>query len=540
MFPTRDLSLRLILAAALALQSASAAAQGGRAAALRQEASELLGGALETVAGMLPGDAPDPALLDAVDTAFDVRQRLGNAVFAVPVAGNIGYVLRARVFHDLTIMFPPAWRIAQVFPGDATRWRVTQLSSLVVVQPGEAQARTNLTVVFANGELLQVDLQEITGVWGVERTGRAYIGPESWLVRRIFAMMPADVEARMTGLIVSGELPVGALLADPVEAIRRHGAFDALPPPPDMAGFAPPRRERAAAGGPAAPVGPDPAGAAAPAARPPEAARGQTGSPDPDADEAAAEDAGAASPVAPAPVVPGFDDPAPAPGPEPEAIEPGVLPPGDGVGPVIRPPSPAAALGDGPAGPAPARIRYVSLVPSRAALAAGRPEARAQGARPPAADVPPLDAQFVSGDEIQALESELAAAERARDYARRSAGDRLAEAALGIEAGLAELRADYPSRVQFSLMTDPEMPPYTGPFWHLGGWHDGDYTYWRLLAPDPVFVDAETGRTLRAEGLDRFLYRLDGVVERGAIVVDGPNGRPRHLYWRRRRELEGP
>ena len=144
------------------------------------------------------------------------------------------------------------------------------------------------------------------------------------------------------------------------------------------------------------------------------------------------------------------------------------------------------------------------------------------------------------GDEIQALESELAAAERARDYARRSAGDRLAEATLGIEAGLAELRADYPSRVQFSLMTDPEMPPYTGPFWHLGGWHDGDYTYWRLLAPDPVFVDAETGRTLRAEGLDRFLYRLDGVVERGAIVVDGPDGRPRHLYWRRRRELEGP
>ena len=242
MFPTRELSLRLFLAAALALHPALAAAQGGRAAALRQEASELLGGALETVAGMLPGDAPDPALLDAVDTAFDLRQRLGSAVFAVPVAGNIGYVLRARVFHDLTIMFPPAWRIAQVFPGDATRWRVTQLSSLVVVQPGEAQARTNLTVVFANGELLQIDLQEITGAWGVERTGRAYIGPESWLVRRIFAMMPADVEARMTELIVSGELPVGALLADPVEAIRRHGAFDALPPPPDAAGFAPPRR----------------------------------------------------------------------------------------------------------------------------------------------------------------------------------------------------------------------------------------------------------------------------------------------------------
>ena len=86
MFPTRELSLRLFLAAALALHPASTVAQGGRAAALRQEASELLGGALETVAGMLPGDAPDPALLEAVDTAFDLRQRLGNAVFAVPVA----------------------------------------------------------------------------------------------------------------------------------------------------------------------------------------------------------------------------------------------------------------------------------------------------------------------------------------------------------------------------------------------------------------------------------------------------------------------
>jgi hypothetical protein len=407
--------------------------------------------------------------------------------------------------------------------------------SLVVVQPGEAQARTNLTVVFANGELLQIDLQEITGAWGVERTGRAYIGPESWLVRRIFAMMPADVEARMTELIVSGELPVGALLADPVEAIRRHGAFDALPPPPDAAGFAPPRRDPAAAGGLAAPVGPDPDVAARPAVRLPEAAPVPTVSPDTNTDDTAPEDVGAASPV-----VPDFDEPVPAPDPEPEAIEPGVAPPGDGVGPVIRPPSPAAALGDRTAGPGPAEIRYVSLVPSRSALATGRPEARAQGVRPATADVPPIEAQFASGDEVQALESELSAAERARDHARRSAGDRLAEAALGIEAGLDELRADYPSRVQFSLMTDPEMPPYTGPFWHLGGWHDGAYTYWRLLAPDPVFVDPETGRTLRAEGLDRFLYRLDGVVERGAIVVDGPEGRPRHLYWRRRRELEGP
>ena len=77
----------------------------------------------------------------------------------------------------------------------------------------------------------------------------------------------------------------------------------------------------------------------------------------------------------------------------------------------------------------------------------------------------------------------------------------------------------------------------------LGRPEDAESTFGRTLALQEKLLGRdhpETGRTLRAEGLDRFLYRLDGVVERGAIVVDGPEGRPRHLYWRRRRELEGP
>ena len=72
-------------------------------------------------------------------------------------------------------------------------------------------------------------------------------------------------------------------------------------------------------------------------------------------------------------------------------------------------------------------------------------------------------------------------------------------------------------------------------------WHDGDRTYWRVLAPDPDFRDADTGEPLAAERLDDFLYRFDRVVERGVLLVRLDNDpRVRELYFRRRRELEGP
>ncbi len=147
----------------------------------------------------------------------------------------------------------------------------------------------------------------------------------------------------------------------------------------------------------------------------------------------------------------------------------------------------------------------------------------------------------MSGPELAALESRLRDARARVDTARRSAGDRIAAAQLGLEADLEALREEYPLRTQFSYVLDPPLPPYTEPLWHFGVWHDGDRTFWRLLAPDPVFREADTGEPLAAERIDDFLYRFDRVVESGVVMVRlGNDPQVRELYFRRRRELEGP
>ena len=150
------------------------------------------------------------------------------------------------------------------------------------------------------------------------------------------------------------------------------------------------------------------------------------------------------------------------------------------------------------------------------------------------------EARFVSADDLRVLEGQLLSARSALEFARRSAGDRIAQRTLDIDRRLADLREHYPASVQFSLLLDPDVPPYTAPFYYLGAWHDGEYTYWRLLADDVSFIDMRTERPLVAERLDGFLYRLDGVVEHGAVVVGGLSSHPRFLLWRRRRELESP
>ena len=148
--------------------------------------------------------------------------------------------------------------------------------------------------------------------------------------------------------------------------------------------------------------------------------------------------------------------------------------------------------------------------------------------------------RFVSGGQVAELERRLAEVRAARDDARRLAGDRIADATLGIDDRLSRLRGEYPGRVQLSILLDPEIPPFTPPFWHFGVWHDGDYTYWRILADNPRFHDQVAGVRLDPVRLDDHVYRLEGVVERGLLVVDGPDFKPRRLYWRRREELEGP
>lgn len=389
------------------------------ALSLAAQAAVLLGGTLDPAGGMvvLGGGAADLA------------QSLARAVFAAPVAGSIPYVVQAQVHHDVTLIFPAEWPLVQVFVGDPRRWAVTHSGPLVVLKPGEAGARTNLTAVLASGEVLQMDLEEVTGLAGARRIGRVYVGPEAWLVDRIFSMLPSDVRRRVADAPVS----VAQLLADPVAVVGLYGGTGAVPSP---AGLQP-----LAASAPAPPGDPEPVGES------------------------------------------------------------------------------ASAVG-----------AYGGRAPAAATAPRGR-STRVDGSV----------GEYVSGEEMVALESRLRAASARVDTARRSAGDRIAAAQLGLEADLEALREEYPLRTQFSYVLDPPLPPYTEPLWHFGVWHDGERTYWRMLAADPVFRDADTGQSLVAERIDDFLYRFDRVIERGVVVVRLDNDpQVRELYFRRRRELEGP
>ena len=391
---------------------------------LAAQAAALLGGTLDPAGGTV-------ALGGG---AADLAQSLARAVFAAPVAGSIPYVVQAQVHHDVTLIFPSEWPLVLVFVGDPRRWAVTHSGPLVVLKPGEAGARTNLTAVLASGEVLQMDLEEVTGLAGARRIGRVYVGPEAWLVDRIFSMLPSDVRRRVGDAPVS----VAQLLADPVAVVGLYGGTGAVPSP---AGLQP------LAAAPPAPVG----------------------------DSA------------------------------PEFEPAGDFEPAEGA---YGGPQPGAGSGF------------------------GEPPNRLDG---------PDSGEYVSGQEMAALESRLQAARARVDMARRSAGDRIAAAQLGLEADLEALREEYPLRTQFSYVLDPPLPPYTEPLWHFGVWHDGERTYWRMLAADPVFRDADTGERLAAERIDDFLYRFDRVVERGVVVVRLDNDpQVRELYFRRRRELEGP
>ena len=399
---------------------------------LARRAAALLGGILDPAA--------ERRLVPIGGGAADLAQSLARAVFAAPVAGSIPYVVQAQVHHDVTLIFPVEWRLVQVFVGDPARWAVTHSGPIVVLKPGEAGARTNLTAVLATGEVLQMDLEEVTGLVGARRIGRVYVGPEQWLVDRIFSMLPAEVRRR----VVDSPATVAQLLADPVAVVGLYGGTGAVPNP----------------------LG------------------------------------------------------------ESRVVE-------------AEPPAPSGSIpGAGGAGAAAPRPRRAGAFPPPAPR---RPAAQSGFAEPAAGRSGAGDGVYVSGTDVAALEGRLRQAQGRVETARRGAGDRIAAAQLGLEADLEALREEYPLRTQFSYVLDPPLPPYTEPLWHFGVWHDGDRTYWRMLAPDPLFRDAESGEPLAAERLDDFLYRFDRVVEHGVVLVRLSNDpQVRELYFRRRRELEGP
>ena len=379
-----------------------------------------------------------------------VAQSLARAVFAAPVAGSIPYVIHAEVNHDLTIVFPVDWMVVDVAVGDPDRWAVSRARHLVMLKPGDLGLRTNLTVVFDNGDILQMDLQEVTGMTHLVRTGRVYVGPERWLVDRIFGMLPPDVRLR----VARSPATVAELLADPVTVVGLYGGTGAVPSP--LAASAASVRR---------------AGADLDVVVPPPTLGALDGVEDD---------------LLPLTV------PDPSGGPVPEASSP-------------RGPPPSSL---------PADVRGGHL---------------------------PGSGRWVDGPTVERLEADLSAAVARVESARVSAGNRVAAAQLNVQAEMEALRAEYPLRTQFSYLLEPDVDPYTEPFWHFGVWHDGERTFFRLMADDPQFIDEDTGEAMVAVPLRNYLYRFDRLVENGSVVVaDADSGAPRTLYFRRRRELEGP
>ena len=93
-----------------------------------------------------------------------------------------------------------------------------------------------------------------------------------------------------------------------------------------------------------------------------------------------------------------------------------------------------------------------------------------------------------------------------------------------------------------SLVWDPPVPPWTPPLWHWGAWHDGRYTYVRMLAPDPQFYDVANDVVVPASVSDLSLYRLDGIFPELAVSVRDPERRGSlvQVILRRRVDLEHP
>ena len=205
------------LRSAAALLALSASAAGAQQlpdpAVLRAEAEAALGGTLEDVAGPA---RPAPVYSGPMFPGADV---LGRTVFSVPVGGAaMSRAVHAEVRNDVLIILPPQWRVVQAFVGDTGRWRVTTSDSFLIIQPGERGAQTNLTLVLTTGDILQFDLIEVSPYTRIARTGRVYVGPEDWLLDRVFSLLPAGLGRA----VLDSGVSVPDLLEDPARVVYSY------------------------------------------------------------------------------------------------------------------------------------------------------------------------------------------------------------------------------------------------------------------------------------------------------------------------------
>ena len=497
-----------------------------------------------------PAVSLDPvAALSAVSA-----QQPGWTRYLTAVAGRLPTVLYTHQRHALVMRFPSAWTLVEVQIGDPSIWTLAWRPNLVIVQPAVLASRTNLTMIFSDGRILQAALVEVSDT-DSGRHGQVYVGPEPWLASQLVATLPERLRED------ADALELVDLLAQPETLVARLEGTSQFPVPRPVVSTVVPET---AAAPPAATVDSEPA--LAPVSSP------------------------SVVPVVPAVsnepvestvgiVVPD-DFPGTVTGVDPALPLPDVVPPdapdfGDAFPPL---PGPGASLvlpfGDEPDIARSLGVRLPGAAPLAAIVAGVLPDAAnvdplflahvidrearphlvvqddpapgdAQSFAPPPV-VPPAgtaeSGELVSGVEMESLDADVRALRDRLAASRRAAGERVANALLQSEQQLEQWRTRLPEQVQMSLVWDPPVPPWSPPLWHWGAWHDGRFTYIRMLAPDPVFYDVVSDRVVEAAITDMSLYAIDGVFDQLAVSVRDPDNRGSlvQVILRRRVELEHP
>ena len=481
-------------------------------------------------------------------------QQLGWTRYLTAVAGRVPTVLYTHQRHALVLRFPAEWTLVEVQIGDPEVWTLTWRPNLVLAQPAVLGARTNLTMFFSDGRILQAALVEVSRDTS-GRHGQVYVGPEPWLASQLLATLPDRLRGD------ADDLELAALLGEPETLVARlegtyvpyllRGPWPRDPALEDLS------------------LDPDePAGS--PTVPPPDPDPGSDADVEPlsvvPSDDAPGsflppdfpgtltpDDLGSSVPNVFPDDPPDFGDqfpPLPLPG---AAVEPlGELPLSvPALGPRLPGAVPLAAVVAGPLPQGASGIDPAVLArliereaPPRLVLPDPAPAGDAQSFAPPPVSAVGSAASgvLVSGARIEAVDAEVRALREQLAQTRRAAGERVAAAVLQSEQEIEQWRSRLPEQVQMSLVWDPPVPPWTPPLWHWGAWHDGRYTYIRMVAPDPQFYDLVTDRVLTAEVTDRSLYAIDGVFDQLAVSVRDPENRGSlvQVILRRRVELEYP
>ena len=145
-------------------------------------------------------------------------QQLGWTRYLTAVAGRVPTILYTHQSHALALRFPSVWTLIEVQIGDPDSWTLEWRPNLVLVQPAVLGGRTNLTMFFSDGRILQAALVEVSAR-AAGRHGQVYVGPESWLASQLVATLPDRLR------VDAQELALTELLAEPETLVARPRGY---------------------------------------------------------------------------------------------------------------------------------------------------------------------------------------------------------------------------------------------------------------------------------------------------------------------------